>query len=216
MSVESGLVEILSVPESQRDSQWENRFFQALTQGNLDLFSSEPQTGPDGWPYLLTKSEADSTEPFQRVLHWLHDKGIGLVVNPQKEYPDFVFTYGMLWYFKETGFFFGQTAQQAEGVFEFQLKDIKQSGEPSESYLPIYARKILREFLLQQGVLDPKVLMFTLDGTHFELAFSLESLGQPVPSEHQGILEAIAWFLPPHYQIVIVSEKELPLPFVSL
>lgn len=211
------LNQLLSIPDVERDSQWENQFFHALSNGNLEVFMQEPQTGPDGWPYLLTKAEETSQEPFQRVLHWLSDKGIGLVVNPQKEYPDYVFTYGMLWHFKETGLFFKEQPSTAgEGVFEFRVKDIKASGEPSEAYLPTYARKIVREFLQQQGVLAPKVLAFTLDGEKYELAFSVESLGNPDQSEHQGILEAISWFLPPHYLIALVSEKELPIPFVTL
>jgi hypothetical protein len=28
--------------------------------------------------------------------------------------------------------------------------------------------------------------------------------------EHQGILEALAWFLPPHYSVALVSEKGFP------
>lgn len=216
MTSPQNLSELLETSEAARNSQWENSFFHALSEGQLELFNPEPQTGPDGWPYLLTKSEHQAKEPFQRILHWLYDKGIGLVINPQKEYPDYVFTYGMLWFFKETGLFYGPSSPNAEGVFEFQVKDIKQAGEPSESYFPSYVRKIIREFLQQQGVIEPRVLMFTLDGIHFELAFSIESLGAPQQEEHQGVLEAISWFLPPHYQMALISEKELPWPFVAL
>ena len=210
------LLEILTIPDDQRDSAWETKFFQSLSMANLDIFSQEPQVGPDGWPYLLAKVEDSSTEPFQRVLQWLADKGVGLVINPQKEYPDYVFTFGMLWHFKETGLFFREQKSAPEGVFEFRVKDIKISGEPTEAYLPASIRKIIKEFFLQQGVLAPKILSFSLDGTNFELAFSKESLGNPEHTEHQGILEAIEWFLPPHYKIALVSEKELPIPFVAL
>ena len=210
------LMEVLKTPDDARDLAWENRFFQAVSMANLDIFTEEPQSGPDGWPYLLTKSEEDSTEPFQRILHWLSDKGIGLVVNPHKEYPDYVFTYGMLWHFKETGLFFREQPSIKEGVFEFKVGDIKQAGEPGPEYLPGYVRKVIKEFFVQQGVLAPKILAFSLDGKSFDLAFSIESLGNPKESEHEGILEAIAWFLPPHYQVSLVSEVELPIPFVTL
>jgi hypothetical protein len=210
------LQELVALPEDQRDVAWENRFFHALSMANLNVFAPEPKVGPDGWPYLLAMVEENSTEPFQRILQWIADKGIGLVINPEKEYPDYVFTYGMLWFFKETGLFY-QTPQNArEGVFEFQIKDIKQAGEPAASYLPPYVRQVVKEFFVQQGVLLPKILAFSLDGTNFELAFSVESLGSPEQSEHQGILEAISWFLPPHYTVALVSEKELPIPFVAL
>jgi hypothetical protein len=40
-------------------------------------------------------------------------------------------------------------------------------------------------------------------------------LGNPPTKEHQGIAEAISWFLPPHYSIVLISETGLP-PFAAL
>lgn len=211
------LTEILSVADDKRDVNWENQFFHVLSQGNLKVLIPEPHTGPDGWPYLLADTTEEPTEDsFQRVLHWLSDKGIGLVVNPQKEYPDYVFTYGMLWNFKETGLFFKKSESVKEGFFEFQLKEVKSAGEPSAQYLPKYVRAIVKEFLLQQGVIAPKILAFTLDGAHFDLAFSKESLGDPDSSEHQGLLEALAWFFPLHYNISLLSEKELTVPFVIL
>jgi hypothetical protein len=45
------------------------------------------------------------------------------------------------------------------------------------------------------------------DRTKFDLAFSLDSLGNPTADEHNGLAEAIAWFLPAHYSIALVSEK---------
>lgn len=213
----SSLAEIFGVPDDKRDGAWENRFFHALSLGNLKVLTPEPHTGPDGWPYLLADTTEEPTEDsFQRVLHWLSDKGVGLVVNPQKEYPDYVFTYGMLWNFKETGLFFKKSESMREGAFEFQMKDIKSAGVPSENYLPTYVRRVIKEFLLQQGVLAPKILAFTLDGTNFDLSFSKESLGDPDSSEHQGLLEALSWFFPLHYNISLLSEKELTIPFVAL
>jgi hypothetical protein len=35
-------------------------------------------------------------------------------------------------------------------------------------------------------------------------------LGNPPEREHEGIAEAIAWFLPNHYSVVLISEKGLP------
>ena len=36
-----------------------------------------------------------------------------------------------------------------------------------------------------------------------------------VLEEHAGVAEAIAWFLPPHYSVVLVSETGLP-DFISI
>lgn len=210
------LSKIIALPDDVRDEKWENNFFQALSQSHLEILTQEPQAGPDGWPYLFTGTgEGIGTEPFQNILQWLSEKGVGLVLNPQKEFPDYVFTYGMIWHFKETGLFFKEVIPLKEGLVEFQVKDIKFAGEPSAEYLPQYVRNVIKEFFIQQGVLTPKFLAFSLDGNNYELAFSKESLGNPPENEHQGILEALSWFLPPHYQVILVSENELPFFFTT-
>ena len=83
------LNELVNIPDEKRDHQWEVDFFMAITSGNLKLMVDAPQQGPDGWPYLLTQTSADATEPAQKIMSWLATKGVGLVVNPQKEYPDY-------------------------------------------------------------------------------------------------------------------------------
>jgi len=211
------LTELINIPDEKRDPQWENDFFMQLSKSNLKLLSQDPQVGPDGWPYLLTTTapENEAQEPVQKIIQWLATKGMGLVVNPQKDYPDYVFSYGMLWHFRETGLFYRAKPEVSTGSFE--LKDGQQlhAGEPTPQYLPQYVRTILREFFRDQGVYEPKILVMSADRVNYDLAFSLESLGNPPVREHQGVAEAISWFLPPHYSIVLVSEKGLP-PFVNL
>lgn len=209
------LLSLTEIPDEKRDQQWEIDFFMQVSQGRLKLLTQDPQTGPDGWPYLLTETSAEADEPAQNLFQWLATKGIGLVVNPQKEYPDYVFSYGMIWHFKETGLFYRAKDNVPTGAFEFKADQKIHSGPPTEQYLPRYARGILKEFFRDQGLLDPKILMMSTDKINYDLAFSLESLGNPPIKEHQGIAEAISWFLPPHYSLVLVSDKGLP-PFVSL
>lgn len=211
--------EIVSVPEAQRNQSWENNFFQALSKSNLHLITAEPQNGPDGWPYLLVETEGAATEPVSepvaKVLSWLTERGIGLVVNPRKEYPDYVFTYGMLWSFRETGFFFKPMQEAPQGTVSFETNTIVHAGPPTEEYLPGYVTKILKDFFRDQGILRPRILMISQDKVNYDLAVSLESLGNPPESEHSGIGEAISWFLPPHYSLLLISEKGLP-PFHDL
>ncbi len=205
------LIELTNTPESERTPEWEVKFFQTLTQSNLELLTADPQQGPDGWPYLLARTAEGATEPAQKMIQWLALKGMGLVVNAQKDYPDYVFSYGMLWSFKETGFFFKDMEPEKEGVVEFDLNSIKHAGTPTPQYLPDYVRSILREFFRDQGVLAPKILVISQDKIKYELAFSLESLGNPPENEHAGVAEAIGWFLPPHYTLLLVSEKGMPI-----
>lgn len=214
------LSELQKVPDAKRDTLWEDEFLTRLSQAQVNVLSSDPQAGPDQWPYLMISTEAsDSTElsrePAQKVLAWLSERGIGLVVNPTKEFPDFVLTYGMIWSFRETGRFIDRRIIPQDGQVEYVASELKMSGPPTAAYLPDYARKILRQFLNDQGVLAPRIQVLSIDGQNFDFAISLESLGNPPANEHAGIAEAISWFLPPHYSVVLVSEKSLP-PFTTM
>lgn len=208
--MENNLLELLKEPIDQRDQKWENSFFHSLVSSKLKVLSPDPQLGPDQWPYLMVETSEAGTEPASQIIRWLAERGIGLVVNPQKDYPDFVFTYGMLWHFKNTGLFYRELAQDPQKVADYSNQKIANAGDASEDFLPTSVRKILRDFFRDQSVLAPKILVVSMDNKQFDLCFSLESLGNPPESEHAGIAEAISWFLPPHYSIVLVSEKGLP------
>lgn len=209
------MTEILQVPEAQRDSSWENQFFQALMMSNLKLLSPEAQAGPDNWPYLLADIDEKGTESVHKIFNWLAEKGIGLALNPMKEYPDYVFSYGMIWSFKETGYFFKPTPNRDDGSVQFNIGSLVHAGSPTEEYLPGYVKNIIKEFFRDQGILRPRILLISTDRENYDLAISLESLGNPPESEHQGVAEAISWFLPPHYSLLLVSEEGMP-PFFDL
>lgn len=209
------LESLLNTPDEERDLDWENQFFVALTKSNLNVMAADPQTGPDNWPYLMTETAPDAEEPAQKIIDWLSTRGIGLVVNPTKEYPDYVFSYGMLWHFRETGLFFRPSETTSSGAFRVEPGTDLHAGEPDPRYLPQYVRNILRDFFRDQTILAAKILVISTDRVNYDLAFSIESLGNPPETEHAGIAEAISWFLPPHYSVVLVSEKGLP-PFVNL
>jgi hypothetical protein len=215
------LVDLLKVSEQDRNFAWEEKFFKKFSDEQVRLLSKDPQQGPDGWPYLICETfgnqsdDAHEVESTQKVFHWLSTRGIGLVVNPRREpYPDYVFSYGMIWSFRETGFFMRPDLANKTGEAVFENTKIT-SGAPTEQFLPLYVRKVLKDFFRDQSVLSPKVLMISQDGTNYDLCFSLESLGNPPAKEHAGVAEAIAWFLPPHYSVVLISDKNLP-EFISL
>jgi hypothetical protein len=209
------LLELVKTPDELRDVNWEQQFFKTFTESKVTLLAPEPITGPDGWPYLLAEATETSSEPTQSILHWLSTRGIGLVINPQREYPDYVFTYGMIWSFRETGLFYKNNSAKKDGRVEFSAGAVVHAGTLSKAYLPDYARSILKEFFRDQGILNPKVLLMSTDRLNYDLAISLESLRNPPAAEHAGIAEAISWFLPPHYSIILVSELNLP-PFETL
>jgi hypothetical protein len=208
---------LLDVPFDDRNLQWEDLFLKQLPQCKVIVLNPEPVTGPDSWPYLHVRIEENSSEPAIRVLDWLSQKGIGLLVDhsDHQEYPDAVLTWGMVWQLLRKGQVDFDDKDTFTSTFELDWRQVKRSGDPNEDYLPSGVRKVLREFFAEQEILTPRILVYTLDGENFELAFSLESLGNPPLEEHKGILEALAWFLPPSYQIALLSEKGAP-PFVLL
>lgn len=215
-SYQQELLTTLKTPELKRMGAWEQSFFKHFPHGFITVSNGLPQKGPDSWPYLFCEVSERSTEPVGKVLEWLSERGIGLAVNPQKEAPDYVFTYGMIWNFRVRGTFLSELSSPIENAsVEFLANEKILAGPPTEEYLPLYVRKVLREFFVDQGVYQPRILVLSRDRRNYDLCFSTESLGSPGESEHTGILEALSWFLPPHYSLMLVSEKGLP-PFTLL
>ena len=209
---------LIQQPESRRDSAWEMQFLDALLPTKVDLVEEEPQTGPDGWPYLIVRTSPDGQEPVDRVVRWLAERGIGLVINPHKMVPDYVFTYGMLWNYVQTGRFVQPAAQPAT-IEESMIMEPGQKlvmGAPTEAYLPLSVRKIQRYFLSSQNLTEPRILVIsTPDYKQVDLAISLESVGNLNSADQKSLAGALSWFLPLHYRLVVISEKGLPA-FVPL
>ena len=201
----------LETPIADRDEAWEADFLRLLPETQVKVLSPEPREGPDHWPYLMVATGNDANEPLRGVLDWLSQRGIGLAVNPNKVAPDYVFTYGMIWNYRERGEFLTTNAPRATPA-KIDLKDRQEvlAGPPSEAYLPTYVRKVIKQFLMDQGVFAPKVLMVSFDKVNYDLCFSIESLKSPPVAEHAGIAEALGWFLPAHYSGALISEKSVP------
>jgi hypothetical protein len=201
------LLKHIQSPESLRTPAWEKTLVELLISSKITLLSDAPQEGPDGFPYLLIETKSDSKESFVEVVNWLATRGIGLVVNPNKAFPDYIFTYGMLWNFKETNAFFTTSSSKPGATFSLAEGDKILAGAPDPRYLPDYVRALLRTFLLDQGVFKPRILVVGKD-SQFDLCFSLESLGNPPQAEHHGVLTALSWFLPQHYSLAWSPNKD--------
>ncbi len=205
------LEDLLKTDSEKRDNNWESKFLNAFVTSTVEVISEDPQPGPEGFPYLLVKTSGKATEPVVKIIDWLSSRGIGLVVNPQNEKnPDYVFSYGMLWNFKERSRFLEPIDTTRSNHMEIKQGEKLYHGDINEKYFPKYARNILKEFFIQQGILAPKVLAISTDQKHYDICFSLSSLGNPETKEHTGIAEAIAWFFPFNASIVLIEEKNLP------
>ena len=158
-------------------------------------------------PYLAVEI-SEEAEPADKVLEWLGEKGVGLAVNPNKEQPDYVFSYGMIWNFLLHGEFLTPMENETERnkEVEFSPGQEMMAGTPSESYWPPHVRSLFKEFLAQQGIHNARVVMLSQDSKNYDLCFSEQSLGNPPQEEWQGILEGFSWFFPMHYSFSIISE----------
>jgi hypothetical protein len=203
-------IDLLRIKLDSRNETWEEQFLALVPGSVVNIDKEAPSTEFDGWPYLHVSTAETKGEPFSKVVEWLSERGIGLVLNSHKSEPDYVFSYGMLWSYRSRGKFIGDLVSKQDGKVEIEKSKYEAFGAPTESAIPNYVRKVLRQFFMDQGILAPKVLVVSEDGKNFELIFSTESLGYPPEKEHQGILEALSWFFPPDYSIVLARETGLP------
>jgi hypothetical protein len=205
------LYQLISQPESYRDDEWERAFLESIREAEVEFISEEPQNGPDGWPYLYVKTSATGHEPISRVIGWLSERGIGLAINPHKMMPDYIFTYGMIWHFRETGQFILHRDTNPEDKVTYKKEEKWLFGAPTEAYLPKYVRRVMREFFAAQKLTDVQILVATSeDFKQTDFLFSTESLGHPPASDQRRLAETISWFLPTHYSIVLASQEQLP------
>jgi len=201
------IMDLTQTAIDKRDEAWEAQFLKLFAQTRVSILEESAKVGPDGWPYLFVEISDSADEPVPRVIEWLSSRGIGLAVNAQKGTPDYVFTYGMIWNFRERGAFLMPAEAREGGVFQLKPGSQVLVAQPSESYLPAYARAVLKQFLADQGLFSARIAMLSVDQKNYDLCFSLESLGEPPQQEHKGIAEALSWFLPAHYSVALISEK---------
>ncbi len=196
--------------ESKRDAVWENDFLNQFPKQSITADSGGTRMGPDHWPYLFVRHYLESKEPVHQVFDWLSKQGAGLALNAHKEVPDYVFTYGMVWHFKETGVFQLNVEKKSPDSVVFEEGQEIISGPPSLEYIPQYARDVFKQFFSDQGVHHPRWIMVSGCENDYNLCFSVESLGCPPQREHLGVVESLSWFFPNHFSIVLISEEHLP------
>lgn len=201
---------LVQLPESSRDDQWELNFLDSVVSMKVEVLEQgDPAHGPDGWPYLRVRT-GQGEEPFINIVRWLAGRGIGLVVNPHKMTPDYVFTYGMLWNFVETNRFVTPWTGITPESAEVDLSEQPIIGSPSDQYLPPYVRDILNHFLQDQGIQKPQILVATSrDYKNTDLVFALESMGSPVAQDQKALAEVLSWFLPLHYSLTFLPQASV-------
>lgn len=204
--------QLFETPASQRGISWEKKLLSFVDQVPFVLIHDHPIVGPDNMPYLALRLPAsdETGETAKDIFRWAGDRGIGVVIEPDKNPPDLVFSFGMIWSYLLRGQFFTPEDSQP-GKKEFALEEGQEIyvGPLSEQVWPFGPRSLFASFLKDQGLTDGRALFLSTDKLSYDLCFSLESLGNPPQEEWNGILETFSWFFPMDLSLSILSESTL-------
>jgi hypothetical protein len=140
-----------------------------------------------------------------------------------------VIPYGLLWSKKEFGSFDLNLQGGTEGDFpegpQFEVpphlagKQAVLVGQPSHAFFPDYARTAVRNFLRQQGLVNPGVLLLSnpAQKPSQTLAFSVFAEDFPDREQFRNFMQHLSWFFPPHYRLSSLGKgSELAKSFEPL
>jgi hypothetical protein len=201
------------VPREQRDPKWVSEFCAAAPEASLKTAKQQLIQGPDGFPYLalFIPAEGEEFTAFcisQVALNCL-EHGAGCVICSTAQQPEWVFTYGNLW------------SLHSYNTFDATPTDAKESDRlsagrqvliaaPNDTFLPKFARDVIKAFLTKCGVQNPRVLLIS-DASATppqSLAFSLYESDFVSPEAFNEVMNRLkAWFLPPHYGLIVLPKS---------
>ncbi len=219
--------DLIMIPHEKRDEEWQNNFLNQVTTASFRCGTPQIISGPDGFPYFQLLMP-EYGKPFDcyvidnMIDDYLLEKGLGIVVNPDSGNPDWVFTYGDILSYK----LFGNFYTDAGIRFSLDVEDETIQGQenimvaqPSEAILPTYTRKIVQQFLTENGIKKPKVfLMVRGEGeniTH-DLVFNFTPNDFESEEYYRTVMQNLAWFFPKHYSFVGMNEDNFKDVFEDL
>lgn len=219
--------ELFQVPHENRNDNWTNQFLSHVTTASFRCSDLQVISGPDGFPYfqLLMPESGTSFQCYvvdNMVDDFLLEKGLGIVINPNAGNPDWVFSYGAILSYKLYGDFYTNAGIR----FSMDIQDETIHGDedvmvaqPSEVILPIYTRRILKQFLVENGIQNPKIFLMMRGEdqniTH-DLVFNITPNSFENEEHYRAVMQNIAWFLPSQYSFVGLDEKRFSDVFEDL
>lgn len=218
---------LIQEPIARRDQKWIADFLENIADANLKLGTPEVIIASDGFPYVQLET-VNSNENFQafvisKQLPTLLLQGFGIVINPQNEQPDWIFTYGDIANFELNDSFYSD-----ESIFSSHKENVVIGsdekvliGQPSDAILPKYIRKQVREFLQHAGIKVPKTMLIA---RNFEdeklvkqdLVFNFTPAQFANEQDFQQVGHTIAWFLPRHYSFLFIDEASIDNGFQEI
>ncbi len=209
---------LMSIPFAERDEQWRIDFLNYLPVSSLQLGDPEVIVGPDGFPYVqLTTVEKDKNyQAFvikNRNFDFILNQGFGVVINAHLEQPDWILSYGDLMNLSLNNEFYTEESlfSKNSGASTIDKDEKILVGQPSEVIFPKVARAALREFLVYQGLSNPKVMLIARNYEEEntvtqDLVFNITPSQFENMEEFNALMGQIGWFLPRHYSYMGMDE----------
>ncbi len=208
------MVDLFAIPREQRDDQWRKTFLENVETASFMKGDPELLTGPDGFPYFIMRTPIPM-QPFESfcirnmkddfILH----NGWGIVINPAEETGDWVFTYGDIVNLHVSQKFYSEAATPDVPLTEVITADEEVLiGQPSESFVPVHTRNIIRSFLKKNGIDNPSFMMMArkMHGTVVnQLVFNIFKEDH-TPEQIEYLMRPISWLLPRHYILIIIPK----------
>jgi hypothetical protein len=219
------LLDLFAVSPEQRDDEWRNKFYANVVDVSFRCETPQLFAGPDGFPYfsLLSPEPHIGFESFCicNLVEAATRDGFGIVINRRADGADWVFSYGDLVTLRLTGGFHVPSTPSSppQKVLTSHGEKVL-LGTPSETYLPTYARAVIRRFMQKSlNVENPGVFLMVRasDPVPNQLVFSFFREDYGSDQEYFNVMRWISWFLPRNYQITGVPKSaDLCRNFVPL
>lgn len=213
--------ELFATPREERDQNWRDRFFAAIVDASMSTPSNQVISGPDGFAYFVLNLPPVA-QPFEtfcvsHILDVCLENGFGVVIQPDANPPQWVFPYGRLWSLKELGKLQIEMPPQPAPTTNGEPADDEDTdagtrlfvGQPSIGFFPGYARKVIKEFLVQKtGNASPQVMLVTNPRKVpvQSLVFSVFAEDFATQQEFDDIMHRLTWFLPAHYGLLSIAK----------
>lgn len=214
----SDIKELIGVVGEERDLVWRKNFYACIV--NVPLSVHEEFLGPDNFPYI--KVVLVSNNPTERVfvkdlLDSCLTEGRGIACYGEDQELVWVFSYGALRSLKEGGSFeifdtnLTNNSDRVEiipvsdmmSTFERRTVEAEReifTGQPSETFFPLYARNVVRKYLETIGVMKISIIQLWDSSLTPPQSILFSVFREDFPDEREFLIfmERLSWFFPPY------------------
>lgn len=223
------IAQLLHTPYEARDEQWQESFLSNVVTASFRCGDPQIITGPDGMPYFqLFIPEPNKAFQCFVINHmkddFLLDNGFGVVINPNGQQADWVFSHGDIVNLSLNNTFYtsdDDRFSKTSGNETIKEEEEVMTGQPAENLLPKRTRKIIADYLNANGVAQPKIMLMMRKNPHDgsttqDIVFNLTPKQFPNEDTYRAIMHTLRWYLPRHYSYVGMEEQNMDRAFMPL